>query len=69
VEGLGGRYGTEKAIFGKRDFTAPFAEEVVEFRGEDRSWQEEWKEFVAAIEERRSGLNVLTLSLLRGQDS
>jgi predicted dehydrogenase len=56
VEGLGGGYGTEKAFFGKRDFSAPFAEEVVEFRGEDRSWQEEWKEFVAAIEERREPL-------------
>jgi predicted dehydrogenase len=56
VEGLGGGYGTERAIFGKRDFAAPFAEEVVEYRGEDRSWQEEWKEFVAAIEERREPL-------------
>lgn len=56
VEGLGGGYGTERAIFGRRDFAAPFAEEVVEFRGEDRSWQEEWKEFVAAIEERREPL-------------
>lgn len=53
VEGLGGGYGTEKAIFGKRDFTAPFSEDVVEFRGEDRSWHEEWQEFVLAIAERR----------------
>jgi predicted dehydrogenase len=56
VEGLGGGYGAERAIFGKRDFTAPFAEEVVEFRGEDRSWQEEWKEFVSAVEEERQPL-------------
>ncbi len=56
VEGLGGGYGTEKATFGKRDFSAPFAEEVVEFRGEDRSWHEEWKEFVTAIQERRKPL-------------
>lgn len=56
VEGLGGGYGTERAIFGKRDFAAPFAEEVVEFRGEDRSWQEEWKEFASAIGERREPL-------------
>jgi predicted dehydrogenase len=56
VEALGGGYGTEKAIFGKRDFTAPFAEEVVEFRGEDRSWHDEWKEFVVAIQERREPL-------------
>ncbi|MDP2948664.1 MAG: Gfo/Idh/MocA family oxidoreductase [Chloroflexota bacterium] len=56
VEGLGGGYGTERAIFGRRDFTAPFGEEVVEFRGEDRSWREEWKEFVAAVSERREPL-------------
>jgi predicted dehydrogenase len=56
VEGLGGGYGTERAIFGRRDFAAPFAEEVVEYRGEDRSWHEEWKEFVAATEERREPL-------------
>ncbi len=53
VEGLGGGYGTEKAFFGKRDSVAPFAEEVVEFRAEDRSWQEEWQEFAAAIVDRR----------------
>jgi predicted dehydrogenase len=56
VEGLGGGYATERAILGKRDFAAPFAEEVAEFRGEDRSWREEWKEFVAAIKEGREPL-------------
>lgn len=56
VEGLGGGYGTERAILGKRDFTAPFSEEVVEFRGEDRSWREEWKEFIAAIKDGREPL-------------
>ena len=56
VEGLGGGYATERAALGKRDFTAPFAEEVVEFRGEDRSWREEWKEFVAAIKDGREPL-------------
>ncbi len=53
VDGLGGGYGVERAVLGRRDFTAPFAEEVVEFRGEDRSWLEEWKEFVAAVREGR----------------
>lgn len=53
VDGLGGGYGTERAILGRRDFSAPFGEQIVEFRGEDRSWQEEWKEFVAAVAERR----------------
>lgn len=51
VEGLGGGYGTERLVFGPRDFSAPFAKEVVEFRGEDRSWRDEWHEFVRAIRE------------------
>jgi predicted dehydrogenase len=56
VEGLGGSYGTERAILGRRAFLAPFREEVIEFRGEDRSWFEEWQEFVAAIKENRGPL-------------
>ena len=53
AEGLGGSYGTERLVFGRRDFSKPFTEEIVEFRGEDRSWLEEWKEFVACIKEDR----------------
>ncbi len=53
VEGLGGAYGIERAILGRRNFAAPLSEEVVEFRGEDRSWEEEWREFASAISERR----------------
>ena len=56
VEGLSGSYGTEKTILGKRDFTRPFEEVTVEFRGEDSSWAEEWKEFTSAIKERREPL-------------
>jgi len=56
VEGLGGGYGTEKVTLGKRAFFKPFREEVTEFRGGDRSWYEEWKEFVAAIKENREPL-------------
>jgi predicted dehydrogenase len=56
VEGLGGAYGTERAILGRRDFAAPFHEEVVEFRGKDRSWDEEWRDFTAAIQEAREPL-------------
>lgn len=56
VEGLGGSYGTERAVLGKRSPSAPFRERVIEFRGEDRSWLEEWREFVAAIEEDREPL-------------
>ena len=53
IDGLGGSYGTEKAILGKRAFLQPFREEIIEYRGEDRSWQEEWQEFVSAIKENR----------------
>jgi predicted dehydrogenase len=53
VEGLGGSYGTERATLGRRNSSGPFCEEVVEFRGEDRSWHAEWEEFVAAIRESR----------------
>jgi predicted dehydrogenase len=53
VEGLGGGYGNEKLCIAKRDFNAPFTEEVIEYRGDDRSWFEEWKEFMGAIREHR----------------
>ncbi len=56
AEGLGGSYGNECLTFGRKDFAKPFAEEVVEFRGDDRSWCEEWKEFVACIKEDREPL-------------
>jgi predicted dehydrogenase len=56
VDGLGGSYGNEKACLGKRDFTVPFTEEVVEFRGEDPSWRDEWQEFVTAVNEGREPL-------------
>lgn len=56
VEGLGGSYGTEKVTLGKRALLEPFKEETTEFRGGDRSWYEEWKEFVAAIKEDREPL-------------
>ena len=56
VEGLGGGYDTERLIFGKKDLYAPFSEQITEFRGGDRSWLEEWKEFANAIEEKREPL-------------
>lgn len=56
VEGLGGSYDNERATLGKRDLGAPFREETVEFRGEDHSWREEWREFVAAIRDGRQPL-------------
>ena len=56
VEGLGGSYGTERSILSKRAFLKPFQEEIVEFRGEDRSWYEEWCEFISAIKDNREPL-------------
>ena len=53
VNGLGSSYGTEKMIFGKRDFDAPFNYHVTEFRGGDISWKEEWDEFIKSIDENR----------------
>jgi predicted dehydrogenase len=53
VEGLGGSYGTETAALGRRDFDGPFAEQVVEYRGEDSSWRSEWAAFRSAVAERR----------------
>lgn len=48
AEGLGGSYGLETAALGIRDFSAPFAEKRIEFRGADTCWQLEWEAFVAA---------------------
>jgi len=57
VDGLGGSYGTEKAILGKRAFSQPFRDEIIEFRGEDRSWLEQWQDFASAIQENREPLS------------
>jgi len=72
VEGLGGSYGTETLRLGKRKLAIgnwkskienrfEYAggvpdEEVIEFPGPDISWQEEWEEFTAAVEENREPL-------------
>ncbi len=56
VKGLGGSYGVEQIVLGKRSFVEPFREEKIEFRGEDKSWFEEWKEFTTAIKENREPL-------------
>jgi predicted dehydrogenase len=53
VEGLGASYGTETLSIGKRDFNAPFQDHVIEYRGGDNSWRDEWREFTAAIREGR----------------
>ena len=53
IEGLGSSYGNERLIAGRRDFDAPFQDTVTHFRGGDISWREEWREFLAAIREKR----------------
>jgi predicted dehydrogenase len=49
IEGIGATYGTETLYLGKRDFSAPFQDHVIQYRGGDISWRDEWREFVAAI--------------------
>jgi predicted dehydrogenase len=53
VEGLGAAYGTEQLFLGRRDFTAPFQDHVIQYRGGDISWRDEWREFAAAVREQR----------------
>jgi predicted dehydrogenase len=69
VDGLGGSYGPEKLIIGKRKTSAQVEgpgtegsplflggapnEEIIEFPGPDISWREEIKEFASAIRENR----------------
>jgi len=49
IEGLGGSYGKEKLIFGKRkkEFGVPIVKEYLFEK--DNSWQEEWKNFRNSI--------------------
>jgi predicted dehydrogenase len=49
VEGLGGSYGVERAILNPREFDKPFKEHITEFRGVDKSWALELRDFVKAI--------------------
>ena len=51
VEGLGASYGTQTLAVGRRDFEAPFQDVVTEYRGADRSWALEWKEFSDSVAE------------------
>ena len=57
VEGLGGSYGPERLTWGRRrPESGPPQERSFEFPGPDLSWDEEWKEFTAAIREGRQPL-------------
>lgn len=49
ITGIGGSYDLEQLHIGKRNPTAPFSEEVIDYRGNDKSWDIEWKHFISAI--------------------
>jgi predicted dehydrogenase len=50
VDGLGGSYGTERLVIGKRKVSGGVPdEEILEFPGPDISWRDELKEFASAI--------------------
>jgi len=57
INGLGGSYGLETLTVGKKIGEGkPPDEEVMEFPGPDISWEEEWREFLSAIREKRAPL-------------
>ncbi len=57
VEGLGGSYGVERLTLGirKAEGGAPIESEW-EFAGPDPSWEDEWKDFSLAIQQKRQPL-------------
>jgi hypothetical protein len=50
ISGIGGTYDTQKLYIGKRDFSAPFQDHVIQYRGGDKSWKNEWTEFKNAVQ-------------------
>ncbi|NQT73021.1 MAG: Gfo/Idh/MocA family oxidoreductase [Chloroflexi bacterium] len=55
VEGLGGNYGTEQLTLGIRSpLSRSPKEKSFEFRGQNRSFYEEWREFITALENNRA---------------
>ena len=55
AEGLGGSYGPEQLTLGRRrPESGPPEEQIIDCAGPDRSWHDEWAEFVAALEEGRT---------------
>ncbi len=57
VPGLGGSYGEETLVVGRNVGQGrPPDEDVIAFPGPDMSWQEEWREFLSAINEKREPL-------------
>jgi predicted dehydrogenase len=57
VNGLGGSYGTEKLILGKRSLSSePFKQEIIEFTSGDNSWYYEWEDFIMSIKDKKQPL-------------
>jgi predicted dehydrogenase len=56
IDGLGGNYGTETLVFGRRNPSSVPSEQRWTYPGPDPSWELEWQEFRAAIHERREPL-------------
>jgi predicted dehydrogenase len=50
IRGLGGSYDLEQLVIGKRNSNAPFKEEIIDYRGADKSWGHEWNYFIDVIE-------------------
>lgn len=54
VDGLGGSYGPETLIIGRRrPDSGPPSEETIRFDGPDPSWDDDWADFIEAIVGRR----------------
>ncbi|MEA5504682.1 Gfo/Idh/MocA family oxidoreductase [Halotia wernerae UHCC 0503] len=49
ITGLGGSYDLQQIHIGMREPSEPFTEVVVDYRGGDKSWNEEWNHFMNAI--------------------
>ncbi|MCK5241110.1 Gfo/Idh/MocA family oxidoreductase [bacterium] len=49
ITGLGGSYDLQQLRFGKRNPDVPFSEEIIDYRGSDKSWVSEWNHFMDAI--------------------
>jgi len=57
IEGLGGSYGEEKLVMGMRnDRGSPPLEEIFTFSDDEIAWQDEWKDFIEAIQSRKKPL-------------
>jgi predicted dehydrogenase len=69
ARGLGGNYGTESLEWGVRKLEGGKPDiKVFDFLGEDKSWEEEWREFRSAVIEQRepigSGIDGLKANMV-----